>query len=396
MIKNNNSGAIIDADLVGAHRESIIENEGEDVNMQIEKENIVDILPVGESGVNSDIVKDDVALQEDFNLGLGKEQYAGVKSKDVNEVISDGEKVNASNNSAVVAEIQPKKHIELDPYIPLDLESVWFVKVLDKNGDIQIHPCMFGFGEQCKSDEQVLKTFIDFSTGDVYDSAEHEPFSALGNFVSAHRWEKLDIETMIVKESMFDGDSDEAIKYSSTRDDMGNVKRQHQYVIDISCVVSGNTGKPIKADTAKKSLASLQKENYKKYLGNAIHNIYNLEFNSETNVEKVVQYAKDYTTRYKQMHITKMKNVTQAKEGENAINALEKREVNPFTRVNFDNIWFVTHKNEEGKLIVSPCAPFVLDSGQKAFVDYSTGYVYKATRYVPFAMMEGYVGASGG
>ena len=186
MIKNNNSGAIIDADLVGAQRESIIENEGEDVNMQIEKENIVDILPVGESGVNSDIVKDDVALQEDFNLGLGKEQYAGVKSKDVNEVISDGEKVNASNNSAVVAEIQPKKHIELDPYIPLDLESVWFVKVLDKNGDIQIHPCMFGFGEQCKSDEQVLKTFIDFSTGDVYDSAEHEPFSALERMLDGY------------------------------------------------------------------------------------------------------------------------------------------------------------------------------------------------------------------
>ena len=358
------------------------------------KQRILEILADAENG--DDKKFDEIESKQVMETEHGEVKIGDIPQSPATQIAKLGEVEIELFSEVVVGEARlrvneaPIKHIELNPNIPLDLESVWFVKVLDKNGDIQVLPCMFGFGEDCKTDEEVMQSFIDFSTGNVFHSANFEPFSVFAGFVSAHRWEKLDLETMQVKERAFDGDSEDALKYSvlTVRDDYGKVKCQHQYSIEINSVVSGRTKKMVVSDASKKSLIALQQENYKKYLGKATYNVYKQDFDSETNIEQVVQYAKEYTDRYQQMYTTKMKRANQ--EQNELGNAIEKREVNPFIKVNFDNLWFVTHVDENGKVLVSPC---VLDGDKKSFIDYSTGLVYKAPKYVPFAMIEGYLGA---
>ena len=293
-------------------------------------------------------------------------------------VEKDGVPESVKSNPNFIADFKLEK---LDDDTKVHLDDVWFVKTMDESGQIKVEPYLKG-----KSSE--YGDYIACINGGwAFKTRSMDAFSVLDGFISAKRWQAMEYETLVVKESIKDRDL-EAVKYEERNK---GVTPYNQYEIVIDCVITGQTKGVTAVPAIKQKSSSVRKENYLKYLDDACSEICykQKKVNSNDNKYKKIELDVDFKTvrEYANEYSRRVNLVAIERNPDEKIELPQSRhELIQTGPVLLDKLFYVTRKIGD-KFEVIPCVV----NNENRFLDLSTGNVYNLDSKGSFSTIEGFV-----
>ncbi len=257
---------------------------------------------------------------------------------------------------------------DLSDYKQVNLDDVWFVETMDKDGVLHVDPYIV-----FKKTNKEIETYVGCLNGGwCFKSQGLELFGVLDGVVSAKRWQAFDLETYVLSEKtkeLIDSELTDPTK-----------QYMFQIELDMDCVVSGKTHAQVSIPVTKKTLNAAQQEYYRKFFGKACYKIYDKRVKLDTTYGKVREYAKEYEKRVNSKYA-----IQEQKESE--YEPKKKFDLLQNGRVNLENLWYVT-RIADGKFEVLPC---VVNPVKNLFVEVSSGNVYELDENGGFTNISGFV-----
>ena len=353
--------------------------------LQRSNENVVTI-----EGIVAD-VKETLALREKKENIAENKDIENTENKQIETVSFGGQSETSENSATLPVEVDAhsllKEELKKNPNFiagrvldkigdtdKINLDDVWFVKTVDKTGRFKIEPYV---KQKSKKGEGYICCL---NGGWIYKEGNYAAFSVLDGFVSSKRWQAMELETLLLSETLKDSDK-EAMEYQNFGTSMESGRPNHEYKIAIDFVITGKTTASVIEPATKKSMNVLQQENYRKFLGKACYKIYSMQTKRVVDCKTIREYAKAYEDRINASFVEQSQ--------DKASEPISVHELSKTGRVNLESLFFVTRRVDD-RVEVLPC---VVNQGKHMFVDASSGNVYNLDDNGGFTTISGFISA---